>query len=156
VRSTCSPRSRTAIDTRAAGDPDAEARFQVLNAAYEVLKDPERRSRYDETGDEAERNDEDDVDMADFMSAFMHGNGFASGGWGQQRGPRRGPDALFDVDVTLEELYAGASKTLSVDKSVRCGLCTGSGGKAGRKRQTCSSCGGEGYVRALVSSLHCH
>ncbi len=34
------------------GDPEAEARFKEVSRAYEVLRDPERRARYDRFGPE--------------------------------------------------------------------------------------------------------
>ena len=40
------------------GDPEAERRFKEVNAAYEVLSDTDKRSKYDRYGDQWEHADQ--------------------------------------------------------------------------------------------------
>ncbi|MEL6734333.1 MAG: molecular chaperone DnaJ, partial [Pseudomonadota bacterium] len=54
----------------------------------------------------------------------------------------------YNMDVTLEEAFAGKTAEIEVPSSVTCGTCSGSGAKPGTAPSTCSTCGGVGQVRA--------
>jgi molecular chaperone DnaJ len=60
----------------------------------------------------------------------------------------RGSDLRYDLQVKLEDAYAGREIELQVDTTATCAPCSGSGAKAGTAARTCAMCGGRGQVRA--------
>ena len=139
------------------GDASAEGKFKELNEAYDVLKDAEKRAAYDRFGHAAFENGGGGGGGGGgnpFGGAFediceeMFG-GLGRGGRG--RGPvGRGSDLRTAVEVTLEEAFSGAKKTIRVSTTVACEACKGSGaeGPAAQAAATCGTCGGSGKVRA--------
>ncbi|HEY5651248.1 MAG TPA: molecular chaperone DnaJ [Acidimicrobiia bacterium] len=129
-------------------DPTAEARFKEVAEAYEVLKDPERRRRYDR----GETFDIGDLFGAGgfggfediLRSVFGEGSVF---GQGRPQGPSRGRDVLARVNVSLEEACFGVEAKVSFRTNVDCDVCSGSGAKPGTDRITCPTCQGAGAVR---------
>ena len=149
-------------------DPHAEERFKELQLAYEVLKDPEKRERYDRYGVDGLRGSGmggggDDPfgfsgmgGLGDLFEAFFGGGGGGSmfgGGRTSSRGPRRGNDAEAVLDLEFTEAVFGAQKDLRVRLAVVCSTCTGSGAQAGTTPTTCGTCGGAGEVRRVRQSI---
>jgi molecular chaperone DnaJ len=147
------------------GDHSAEAKFKEATEAYEVLKDPDRRARYDRFGHEAAGPSGgagagfDGFDLSDALRAFMRdfgggGAGFEDffGGGQQGPGPRRGQDLRVRLKLSLEEIATGVKKKIQVKRQVKCETCAGSGAQKGGKK-TCSQCGGRGQVRQVQSSF---
>jgi len=147
------------------GDTAAEARFKEATEAYEVLKDPERRARYDRFGHEAAGPSGggaagfDGFDLSDALRAFMRdfgggGAGFEDlfGGGHASAGPRRGQDLRVRLKLSLEEIATGVKKKIQVKRQVQCETCAGSGAQKNGKK-TCSQCGGRGQVRQVQSSF---
>jgi molecular chaperone DnaJ len=147
------------------GDASAEAKFKEATEAYEVLKDPERRARFDRFGHEAAGPSGapgpgfDGFDLSDALRAFMRdfgggGAGFEDlfGGGGAGPGPRRGQDLRVRLKLSLEEIATGVKKKIQVKRQVKCDTCQGSGAQKGGKK-TCSQCGGRGQVRQVQSSF---
>ena len=109
-------------------NPDDEAaaeRFREATEAYDVLKDPQKRAAYDRMG----------------HAAFDQ----AAGG-GQP--DRAGNDLRYDMNVSLEEAFAGVQRDITVTVPVTCDGCEGSGSSEGSQPQNCGTCGGSGRVRA--------
>lgn len=147
------------------GDKDAEQRFKDLNEAYEALKDPQKRAAYDKFGHAAFEqgmgrghgggfgpdfaSSMSDI-FDDLFGEFMGGRRGGGGGGGQRgRSSReRGADLRYNMEISLEEAYAGKAAEIRVPTSVACETCDGSGAKAGTKPVQCPTCGGMGKVRA--------
>ncbi len=129
-------------------DPTAEARFKEVAEAYEVLKDPERRRRYDR----GETFDIGDLFGAGGFGGFedilrsVFGDGSVFG-QGRPQQQSRGRDVLARVNVSLEEACFGVEANVSFRTNVSCEVCSGSGAKPGTDRITCPTCQGAGAVR---------
>lgn len=140
------------------GDAEAEARFKACSAAYDVLKDDQKRAAYDRYGHAAFQNGgggpggmggQDFSDLGDifetiFGSAF---GGGAAGGGGRAR-PRRGADLRYDMQVSLEDAFHGKNAQIEVEVSTSCNTCSGSGAEPGTSARRCELCHGAGKVRA--------
>lgn len=138
------------------GCGDSEARFKAINEAYDCLKDPQKRAAYDRFGKDAYRNGGggggqggfgggDFGDIGDIFETFF-GGGF--GGGGQRRGPARGADLRYDMEITLDDAFHGKSVDVAVEVAVACGPCGGTGAKPGTHAKRCGTCSGHGKVRA--------
>lgn len=138
---------------------DAEAKFKEVSEAYEVLSDPEKRQRYDRFGHEGLRgagvHDFSNMGFGDIFSMFEDIlGGFGQGSpFGRRGGPRRGYDLETEVEVTLEEVAAGAEKTLEFERDDYCDHCAGSGAKPGTQPKRCPTCAGRGQVQQAMQSL---
>lgn len=138
------------------GDADAEARFKEVNAAYEALKDPEKRAAYDRYGHAAFEggmgggpggfNGDFGSSMSDIFDDIF--GEFVGGGRRQRQSSGRGADLRYNMDVTLEEAFTGKAAEIRVPTSVTCEVCSGSGAKPGTMPKTCGTCHGHGKVRA--------
>lgn len=154
------------------GNAEAEARFKEINAAYEVLSDPEKRAKYDKYGDQWQYADQIEEmqrrqqasgarwfradEAPEFEFQFGDLGGFADFGsifdtlFRRERGgrrpptPRRGQDVETPVEVTLEEAFHGTTRTIQLDTTERCPAC---GGRGVERDALCSQCGGAGVTR---------
>ncbi|CAA0824336.1 Chaperone protein dnaJ 2 [Striga hermonthica] len=127
------------------GDPE---KFKELAHAYEVLSDPDKREIYDQYGEDALKEGIGGGggmhDPFDIFSSFFGGSPFGAGG-GSSRGrrQRRGEDVVHPLKVSLEDLYLGTTKKLSLSRNVLCVKCKGKGSKSGASMK-CSGCQGTG------------
>ena len=136
------------------GEAAAEARFKEVSEAYEVLKDEQKRAAYDRFGHAAfeqggGRGGGGDFHFASgFADIFDEMFGEFMGGrrGGAQAG--RGGDLRYNMEITLEEAFAGKAATIRVPTSVACDDCKGTGGAGGSAPVGCSTCHGAGKVRA--------
>ena len=145
------------------GDKDAEERFKQVTLAYEVLRDPERRRRYDEFGPDGLRAGAGGDPFAgatfgglgDLFEAFFGtAGGFGAGSRGGRRaGPQRGADAEVTVTLAFEEAVFGVEKEVTVRTAVACETCSGTGAEPGTSATTCAQCAGAGEVRTVRQSL---
>ena len=144
---------------RNGGCEDASARFKEINEAYSVLSDAQKRAAYDRFGHAGVNgmgggggqqqgfHDVNDIFSEVFGDAF--GEMFGGRGARQRsNGPARGADLRYDLEISLEEAYAGSDKEIKVPSSITCETCEGSGAKPGTSPTVCGSCGGAGRVRA--------
>lgn len=147
-----------------------EAKFKEINEAYEVLKDPSKRQRYDQFGHAGVGS-----------SAASDGNPFAGGGFGgqgqninfdfgdlglgdifgsffgggQQRGPRerRGHDIQTNVELSFEEAVFGTEIDLNLNLNTECEHCKGSTVEPGYELKTCPTCQGSGQVTRVMRTV---
>jgi molecular chaperone DnaJ len=144
------------------GDPAAEERFKRVTVAYETLRDPERRRRYDLFGPDGERGGAAGFDPADLFGGGGLGDLFETffgqspfGGRPRRgrSGPERGSDAEVSLSLSFEEAVFGAQREVAVSVAVTCDTCGGSGARAGTSPVSCPTCRGTGEVRQVRQSL---
>ncbi|HSM08572.1 MAG TPA: molecular chaperone DnaJ [Gemmatimonadota bacterium] len=148
-------------------EPDAEEKFKQVTEAYEVLRDSEKRARYDRFGEAGLRSgagagragDFGSFDFGDAFEVFMRefgglGDMFAGG---RRRGPsgrkRRGSDLKVRVTLTLEEAARGVERAAKVKILDACEACDGSGVEPGSSVERCQTCAGAGEVRQVQRSM---
>lgn len=142
------------------GDKDAERKFKELNEAYEVLKDQQKRAAYDRFGHAAFDGSMGGghggggfgPDFASSMSDIFDDlfGEFMGGGrrGGRGSGRERGADLRYNMEISLDEAFAGKAAEIRFPTSVSCETCSGSGAKKGTKPSNCPMCQGAGKVRA--------
>jgi molecular chaperone DnaJ len=129
-------------------DPDAAAKFKEVAEAYSVLSDPARRRDYDMFG--TAKMPAGGFDPFDLFRTFFGGDPFES--MRRQR-PVRGGDLALELQVSLEEVVRGATRTVTMRKPVTCERCRGSGAEVGSTPSSCTTCGGTGIVRNVQRSV---
>jgi molecular chaperone DnaJ len=145
-------------------DPSAADRFKQVARAYEVLSDPEKRSRYDRFGEAgvggnggASAEDLFGGGLGDLFDVFFGGGGGPFGGGGGARrgpsGPPRGQDMEIVADLAFEQAVFGAQVPVTLRLPERCDDCEGTGAGEGTRPVTCSDCGGSGQVRRVRQSV---
>ncbi|KAJ5032366.1 uncharacterized protein L3040_008971 [Drepanopeziza brunnea f. sp. 'multigermtubi'] len=114
-----------------AHNPAAEEKFKDLSHAYEVLSDPQKRSIYDQYGEEGLEGGAGagGMNAEDLFSQFFGGGGAFGGGGGlggmfgggmQQRGPPKARTIHHVHKVSLEDIYRGKISKLALQKSIIC------------------------------------
>ena len=129
----------------------SEALFKEVNEAYSILSDPQKRAAYDRFGHAGVGGQGGGAQFNDIHDIFNEVFGDAFGDmFGARRpgGPQRGQDLRFDLEITLEQAYAGAEVEITVPAAMTCEPCRGSGSRDGSKPAACPTCGGAGRVRA--------
>ena len=106
------------------GCGDSEARFKAINEAYDCLKDPQKRAAYDRFGKDGINGaggfgGGGNGDFGDIGDIFESIFGSAFGGRQQQRGPARGADLRYDMEIRLEDAFTGISREIQVDVAAR-------------------------------------
>ncbi|KAK3154811.1 hypothetical protein QOZ80_2BG0195370 [Eleusine coracana subsp. coracana] len=136
------------------GDPE---KFKELSQAYEVLNDPEKREIYDQYGEDALKEGMGGGSSSDFHSPFdifeqlFQGGGGFGGGSSRGRRQKRGDDVVHTMKVSLEDLYNGTTKKLSLSRNALCKKCKGKESKSGAAG-TCHGCRGAG-MRTITRQI---
>ena len=139
-------------------DPAAHERFKEINEAYQVLSDPDRRTRYDtfgragvDGGAAGGAGFEGFGGFSDIFDAFFGGG---AGATSARRGrPQPGADLRYDLRITFEEAVNGTEKEIEFSVLQRCEACGGNGAKAGTEPITCPQCNGRGEVRSVRQTM---
>lgn len=145
-----------------AGDPKAEEKFKEMQEAYDVLKDPEKRKKYDMHGHNAPG-----VDFGagrGFYQESPFGQYTQTGGFGRTNvddlfgeifgtrggraaGPRRGRDIETDLTISLEQAFSGVETQVTLPFDKECPTCGGEGSVLGKNVKTCTTCNGSGRAK---------
>lgn len=138
-------------------DKEAEEKFKEINEAYDVLKDPDKRARYDQFGFSGvdpnfgggaggDPFGGAGFDVSDIFDSFF--GGFGGGGRrSNPNAPRRGTDIEATVVISFEEAAKGCRKEVTFQQIETCDECHGSGAAAGSSPTTCPQCHGTGQIR---------
>jgi len=141
------------------GNDQADHKFKEINEAYEVLKDPQKRAAYDRFGHAAFENGgqgrggpgfgpEFNSSMSDIFEDLF--GEFMGGGRRQRRGggATRGADLRYNMEISLQEAFAGKTAQIRVPTAQTCETCSGTGAKPGSSPKVCATCGGHGAVKS--------
>lgn len=143
-------------------DADAEEKFKEAAEAYEVLSDPEKKSRYDQFGHAGMGGagfGGGGMNMDDIFSQFgdIFGGAFGGGSFGGSRRPRtvKGSNLRVKMKLTLKEIAEGVTKKIKVNKLVNA---------PGVTYKSCMTCNGTGritkvsqtFLGAMQTQTACH
>lgn len=143
------------------GDKKAEEKFKEIAEAYDVLSDPDKRSRYDQFGhagvDPSQGGgggfgggfsmDEIFRRFGDLFGDSPFGQGFSSSSHS------RGSDLRMRVRLTIAEISTGVQKKIKLKKDVTCSHCHGEGTTEPHGKSTCTTCNGRGVVMTVTQSF---
>lgn len=155
------------------GDASAEKKFKEASEAYEVLRDPQKRARYDQFGHAGVNGgpggfggggvDFDGMGFEDIFSRFsdIFGGSFFGEEFGGSRGRSRasrqpgtpGSDMKIRMPLELDEIAFGTEKKLKIKKQIVCDKCSGTGAETDSDFETCSTCNGMGEVRQVTRTM---
>jgi len=158
------------------GNQEAESKFKEAAEAYEVLRDPDKRSKYDRFGHAGVGGASGaggfgggGMTMEDIFENFgdifgsAFGGGFGSGfgggfsgfGGSRQRGRRvnKGSNLRVKVSLTLKDIAHGVNKKIKVNKYIPCDTCDGNGAKDSSSYSNCSTCHGTGQVTQVANTF---
>ncbi|MFP4664328.1 MAG: molecular chaperone DnaJ [Bacteroidales bacterium] len=151
------------------GDAEAERKFKEAAEAYEVLRDEQKRQRYDQFGHDGVKGAQggfsgEGMSFEDIFSQFGDifgdmgfGGGFSGGFGGGRRSQRqranKGSNIRVKVKLTLNEIASGTTKKLKIKKYIKCDACNGTGEKNGSSSKTCSTCHGSGVETRVTNTI---
>jgi molecular chaperone DnaJ len=152
-----------------------ETKFKEINEAYEVLKDSEKRQRYDQFGHAgvggasgpgagAGGRGFEGFDFGGSQGQNVHFdfgdmgfgdifNSFFGGGPRQQRRTRHGRNVETAIELSFKEAVFGVEKTLKINLEAQCEHCKGSGAEPGYELKTCPTCKGSGQVVTAMRTI---
>ena len=137
-------------------EADAEARFKELNEAYQVLNDADLKARYDRYGHaglgQGDTSGFGGFGFGGFEDVFGDLFGFGTRTAGR-RGPHRGSDLRYDLEISFEEAVFGCEREIQVGRLNTCPTCQGSGAEPGTSPIRCPECNGAGQIRRAQQSI---
>lgn len=149
-------------------DGGDEAKFKEASEAYEVLKDQQKRQRYDQFGHAGVGGAPGGGAPFEGFQGFGNGQGFefnfGDGGLGdifgsffgggtQQRGPRRGRDVETTIELSFQDAIFGTERTIHVTLEDECTHCNGSTVEPGFEMKTCGICKGAGQQTRVMNTM---
>lgn len=149
-----------------------EGKFKEINEAYEVLKDTDKRKRYDQfghagvgssaaggdpfagfsgfgRGTESINFDFGDLGLGDILGSFFGGDM----GGSQGRRQNRGRDVETNIEITFEQAVFGTEVELRLDLEDTCEHCKGSTVEPGHDLKTCDECRGSGQITRVTRTI---
>jgi len=160
------------------GDKSSEDKFKELSEAYETLTDDEKRENYDRFGHAAFGPGGGPGGGAGYgQGAGFRGGGFGPGGFqwtqagggggfdfsdifgdilgggGMQRGPERGSDLTYEVEVSFAEAINGTQREINFRRTAACPECEGQGSKKGASSAPCPDCSGSGFTQVRIGPV---
>jgi molecular chaperone DnaJ len=137
------------------GDAQAEERFKEVQAAYDLVGDPDKRKQFDRGGFNPFAGQAgtggfsagDFGGFSDILSGlFQQAAGRGGGAGTAERGARaqRGADLEAEVSISFDQAMQGTQVPLSVQMSAMCGTCQGTGARPGTSPKVCPRCQGRG------------
>ena len=136
-------------------EPGAEEKFKEINAAYQVLSDPEKRNKYDRYGRvdiEGGFSDFGFGGLGDIFESFWNGFGTPFGRTAK-RVPQKGDSLQGHLTLSFEEAVFGCNKEVEIQRIEFCPSCHGIGSERGTNPETCPDCRGTGQVRRVQQSI---
>ncbi len=134
-------------------DAEAEGKFKEAAEAYDVLRDAEKRARYDRFGHAGVNGQPGFSSNEDIFSHFgdIFGDlfGFNIGGRaarGRNR-PQQGADLRYNLGISFRQAAKGDNVTIKIPRHITCAECNGSRAAKGTSTESCRQCGGMGQVR---------
>jgi molecular chaperone DnaJ len=124
-----------------------ETKFKEINEAYEVLKDSEKRKRYDQFGQNI-NFDFGDLGLGDIFSSF-----FGGGQAGGRQRQARGRDVETAVEISFEQAVFGTEAKLDLNLADTCEHCKGTTVEPGHELKTCDQCQGSGQVITMTKTI---
>ena len=143
------------------GDTAAEAKFKEASEAYEILSDPQKKAKYDQFGHAGfdpsgfgnYGGGFGDIDFGGFGDIFETIFGGTGTGRGRsKRGPQKGADLKYTMELSFEEAAFGIERQININKTQLCSTCGGSGSKPGTSPVTCKHCNGTGQIQYKQST----
>jgi molecular chaperone DnaJ len=133
---------------RNVGDKESEEKFKEAAEAYDVLRDPDKRARYDRYGHAGLEGFNGAPHFNDARSVFdvfgdLFGDFFGHPG---RSGPQGGRDLQYHLEIDLVEAAKGVRKSFTIPREEMCSECGGSGAKRGTRPAVCRRCDGHGVV----------
>lgn len=129
-------------------DPTAQEKFKEINAAYQLLSDPQKRAAYDRFGNSAFTGGgaQGWADFVDFENINLDGIlGDLLRGFGIRTGDRG--DLRKEITISFVEAAFGCEKDLTYERIEACSDCRGAGSAPGHVGEVCSVCNGRGRIR---------
>jgi len=149
-----------------------EAKFKEASEAYDVLKDSQKRQRYDQFGHAGVggasggggggnpfegfggfNGQNVQFDFGDGGLGDIFGQFFGGGGGSRQRAPQRGRDVEVSLQLTFEEAIFGVAEKIEIDMDDECSHCKGTTVEPGHELKTCPTCKGAGQVGRVMNTM---
>lgn len=145
-----------------------EAKFKELNEAYEVLKDADKRKRYDQFGHAGvggnggagdpfggayAQGQNVNFDFGDLGLGDIFGSFFGGGAQQRQQRQTRGRDVEAGIEISFEQAVFGTEVDLSLNLEDNCEHCKGTTVEPGHDLKTCDQCKGSGQVVTMTRTI---
>jgi len=143
-----------------------EAKFKEINEAYDVLKDSQKRQRYDQFGHAGvggssgggsgggnpyEGFGGQSFDFGDGLGDIF--SQFFGGGGQRQQAPQRGRDVEVTLQLTFEEAIFGLETDIELEMEDVCEHCKGTTVEPGHDLKTCPTCKGAGQQTRVMNTM---
>jgi molecular chaperone DnaJ len=151
-----------------------EAKFKEVGEAYDVLKDSQKRQRYDQFGHAGVGGSSGggagpsgnpfegfggfggqnvNFDFGDGGLGDIFGQFFGGGGGGNRNQPQRGRDIEVSLQLSFEEAVFGVEEKIDLDMDAECSHCHGTTVEPGHDMKTCPTCKGAGQQTRVMNTI---